>query len=162
MRVSCRELMPLIEAEVLAHGGRARFTVEGASMFPLLLNGDVVELEAYGARPLRVGDVVLAKDATDYFVLHRVARVKGEQCYLLGDAQITLTGPFTREQVIGRVTAAWRHGRRLPTLGPGWRLWGPVWCALPRWRNAAIEGLRRCRHALRRPFQSRRYSSPRL
>lgn len=130
MIVPSRELMPLVR-DALGRGQRVRMTVTGTSMWPFLRDGDVVELEPAGT--LRVGDVVLvetARDGTAHYVLHRVVRVGEGTFFLRGDAQADAEGPFTSADVLGRVTAASRHGR-VRALDRGvWRVAGRLWLGI--------------------------------
>jgi signal peptidase len=150
MRVPCRELIPSLADEVLNRGGRVRLTVHGLSMSPFLRGGDVVELAPLPPAGPRVGDIVLARDAGGFYLLHRVARIGDGGYYLLGDAQTELSGPYERGQLTARVVAAWRGTRRLHVVGPGWRLVGPLWSASPRGRAALRELWRHCRRGWRR------------
>lgn len=129
MIVPARELMPLIRA-ALERNQRVRMTATGSSMFPFIRGGDVVELEPMCLPPV-VGDLVLAQcppvPEGERYVLHRVARVKGEAFFLRGDSQKDCEGPFTRGDILGRVTLIYRNGR-VHRLDHGiWRGVGLAW-----------------------------------
>ena len=97
-------------------------------MFPFIHNGDLVELEPVDSLPM-VGDLVLVQcgPEREQYVLHRVVRVDGETLFLRGDAQEVCDGPFTRVDVLGRVTKSYHNGR-VRRLDRGiWRFAGLVW-----------------------------------
>jgi signal peptidase len=150
MIVTARELMPVIRA-ALARNQHVRLTARGSSMFPFIRDGDVVELEPLHPLPV-AGDLVLAQCASgpegERYVLHRVVRVKGEAFFLRGDSQRDCEGPFTRGDVLGRVTRIYRNGR-VHRLDHGiWRRVGLAWnrCApLNLWLFQLTRQLRRKR-----------------
>ncbi len=115
MVVPARQLMPMI-CYALARGQHVRLTNTGGSMLPFIHDGDVVELEPAGSSPL-FGHVVLVRCGSEpeRYVLHRVVRVQGEIFFLRGDAQKACEGPFTRGDVLGRLSKSYGHGgvRRL-------------------------------------------------
>jgi signal peptidase len=150
MIVPARELMPVIRA-ALERNQRVRLTATGSSMFPFIRGGDVVELEPMHSLPV-VGDLVLAQCASvpedERYVLHRVVRVKGEGFFLRGDAQPDCEGPFTRGDVLGRVTLIYRNGRAHRLDQGIWRHVGLAWnrCApLNIWLFQLTRQLRRKR-----------------
>jgi hypothetical protein len=123
MILPARELMPLVRA-ALDRGQRVRMTVSGSSMMPFLRDSDIVELEP--ASQLRLGDMVLVR-AGERYVLHRLVCIKGASFFLRGDAQLWCEGPFTAENVLGRVTVAWRKGRTRSFDRKFWRAAGLLW-----------------------------------
>jgi signal peptidase I len=129
MILAARELMPVIRA-ALARNQHVRLTATGSSMFPFIRGGDEVELEPIHQLPV-AGDLVLAQCASlpegERYVLHRVVRVKGEAFFLRGDAQPDCEGPFTRGDLLGRVTRIYRHGRLCRVNQGLWRRVGLVW-----------------------------------
>jgi hypothetical protein len=123
--IAARELMPII-CSALQRGQRVRMTATGGSMRPFLHNGDVVELEPLDSLPV-MGDVVLVRSGRERYVLHRLVRVKGGKLFIRGDAQEYCEGPFTRGDVLGRVTRCCSNGRvRRLDSGP-WRFAGLAW-----------------------------------
>ena len=122
-------LMPVIR-DALLRGQRVRMTVTGGSMWPLLCDSDVVELEPAPAP--RLGDMVLVKTnsqgAADRYALHRVVRVHGHDAFFVrGDAQPHAEGPFASKALLGRVTTIWHNGRARDQQRGRWRLIGLIW-----------------------------------
>ena len=103
-------LLPEIK-RLLDAGHQVQFTPKGVSMRPYIEGGrDSVILERL-ARPLRVGDMVLAKIGETY-VLHRVVQCRGEQLVLHGDGNLGGSEHCRVSDVLGIVTLILRSGRR--------------------------------------------------
>jgi signal peptidase len=142
MIVPNAELIPLLTEAVLCRGARARLTVTGSSMWPLVRHGDVVEISAVGDRPVAVDDLLLARRDNGSYVLHRVVRVSDGSIYLLGDAQTLREGPLRREQCIAVVVAAWHGDHPLPLTNPVFRLTVRLWRWLTPCRPVVLRVLR--------------------
>lgn len=100
MILPSRVLIPLVHA-ALNRGQNVRLTVKGDSMIPFIHNGDLIELEPIRSN-LSTSDIVLAKTANGYFVLHRIVHIKDENVWLRGDSQNYCEGPIARKKIIGR------------------------------------------------------------
>jgi hypothetical protein len=102
--------------EALKSAGQARLAVTGTSMLPSIRPGDMLEVHRQGMEAILPGDVVLFL-RTGGFAAHRVVeRVIGPERTLLitrGDALRVPDPPVTPEELLGRVTAILRGGRRL-------------------------------------------------
>ena len=102
--------------------------VTGSSMTPFLVSGrDTVFLSRL-ERPARRGDILLYRRDSGQYVLHRVWRVETDGTFtIVGDAQTELERGIRADQVIARVTAVERKGKR---MGPGsfwWEFFEKVW-----------------------------------
>jgi signal peptidase I len=108
--------------EVLKSAGQARLAVTGTSMLPSIRPGDVLEVQRQSVADISRGDVVLfARHGS--FAAHRVVEKTGgaDRAFLVtqGDALRTTDSPVSPEELLGRVTAILRGGRRLdPHLTP--------------------------------------------
>lgn len=121
----------LVDASLMA-GEHARLIVNGASMLPLLRSGDAVWVERVQHARLRCGDViVLWRDGA--FLTHRLARIDQDRVYTKGDHRRTFDPPSGLHDIVGRVTAIERDGRRTDVTGGGWG-------AVNRWCGAALRG----------------------
>lgn len=116
--VSMADLYPVMEEAMLA-GCRVTLTVTGASMLPLLRHRqDTVTLETVTGR-LRPNDVVLYRQADGRFVLHRIVGMeKNGDCILCGDNQLVWDHHVKRRQIIGRLVAFTRKGRKIACTSP--------------------------------------------
>lgn len=84
------------------------------SMIPTFRKGDRLELGR--AEALRAGDIIVYRQAR-LFVCHRIQRIEGPHLYLKGDASAGPPEQISALDVVGRVTALLRDGRRL-TVAP--------------------------------------------
>ena len=121
-------LLAVIIHEVFSSGGRVRLQVEGDSMSPWLQSGeDDVILASPQGRTWGRGDVVLAVNDLNCYVMHRVFRRERGGTWLLGDAQTDVEGPWREEQVIALVERVVRQGRELDMASAQARLFAWVW-----------------------------------
>jgi len=105
----------------LQANGRLRLRVAGASMAPLLREGDAVWVEPAAVTELRRGDVLVVRLAGD-FVTHRLVGVDAQGWHTKGDNAAMPDPPFAPEAILGRVSAAERRGRTIDFRHPSWRL----------------------------------------
>ena len=119
---------------VLAGGYSVRVQVTGRSMRPFLQGGEVLIIEPVGSRLLRVGDVVLFKDAQDRLVIHRVIRARDTSIQTQGDALNEPDSPVEIGRIMGKVERVendWsshldlesRAQRVRGRMLAGWSLW---------------------------------------
>ena len=110
------ELKGELFLEILNSTGQSKLAVTGASMLPAIWPGDVLEVHRQAASEISLGDVVLFARHGG-FAAHRVVeKVTGPERTLLitrGDALRAADPPVSPEELLGRVTAILRGGRRL-------------------------------------------------
>lgn len=125
-----------LSAEVLRDGKVLRFRGHGASMEPLVRDGDILWVEPVDARGVRCGDTVLFHDAQGRVVVHRVIGVDagftGRRFTLQGDAVLRPDGVIPQARIFGRLAAIERDGKRIEMDQPVMRVLG--WLALLRSR----------------------------
>lgn len=122
--------------------------VTGGSMLPFLAGGrDTVYLTAIDRR-LRRGDMALYQRENGTYVLHRVYAVKKDSYTMLGDAQTQLEPGIRHEQVVARVTAVLRKGKRLQPGCFFWDFFEKIWPGLRALHTPSL----RIYGALRRTF----------
>lgn len=103
-------LMPEYEA-LLKEGAELPLVISGGSMLPFLAPGrDSVMLKAPD-RPLKRGDIVFYRRRNGAYILHRLLRVRGDSCWMVGDAQTIIEGPLDRSCIFAYVTRVQRKGR---------------------------------------------------
>jgi signal peptidase I len=115
----------LLFTQFLAAGGAARLTVVTGSMIPFLRPGDRVVVQAVPPESLHIGDILLLT-AQPRPLLHRLLAIHGAGSDAIlrtkGDAARYCDEEIHMQQVIGRVTAIERSGKRLqctPATRPG-------------------------------------------
>jgi hypothetical protein len=110
------ELKGELFLEVLESTGQAKLAVTGTSMMPAIRPGDILEVHRQGMETILPGDVVLFMRNSG-FAAHRVLeKMQGLRQSLLitrGDALRVPDPPVSPEELLGRVTAILRGGRRL-------------------------------------------------
>ena len=130
-------------------------TYRGTSMNPTLCASDLLEIEAYDDRPLRIGDIIFfMPPEADCPAVHRVVRVTSEGIRTKGDNNSRLDPWLIRpEDVIGRVVWAARGKKRRRIYGG--RV-GQLWSFWIRGLKVVARGLSFLYHLLARSgFMSR-------
>ena len=96
--------------ELLSRGEPLKFTARGQSMWPYLLDGDVVEIVPRKA-PVSIGDIVFVPNV-EFGQVHRVIDVDHSGRVLVrGDALYEPDGWFDLEQISGVLGSVLRRGR---------------------------------------------------
>ncbi len=135
--VAMADLYPVLE-EKLRAGGPVTLTATGFSMMPLLHHQrDSIILEPLEGPP-RINDVVLYRRESGQFVLHRIVSMETNGDYIMcGDNQYALEHHITQHQVVSRLQAFIRNGRRISCTSTWYKAYV---CLLP--------ALRLIRHGL--------------
>ncbi len=110
------KIVMALTAEALRSFGEVRSVVRGASMVPTMFPGDIVVVRRKTARTARPGDVMLFF-REGFFCAHRLMgrTQEGGPIRLIarGDALDKDDPPFTEDEVLGRVEAVIRRGKRI-------------------------------------------------
>lgn len=124
-RIPMAELSELLLLQ-MENGGRARLTVTGGSMLPMLRpHRDAVELITPNGMQKK-GDIILYRRQDGDFVLHRIIAL-GENAYICsGDNQV-MREPVKPEQVLAVVDGYIRKGKKRSIHGFGYRLYKGLW-----------------------------------
>jgi len=100
-------LLDLTEAVILS-GKPVKVKTSGYSMRPFINKGSVATVERHDFHKIKVGDVVVFKDNSN-FIAHRVIRIKkrADNWLLIckGDSRSRADSPFGVDKYIGKVTA---------------------------------------------------------
>lgn len=106
-----------LSAEILNRGIPLRLQVQGASMAPLIRDGDILTLEPVNIRGISVGDAILFKSLKGNLMIHRVIQKKRSlntfHFLTQGDQAADNDGWIASEQVFGKVTTIERGQRIL-------------------------------------------------
>jgi len=116
-------------SETLLQAGTAvRFRASGASMLPLIQEGDILLVKPVAPCQIRVGDVVLFITKECRPLVHRVIkRQKQAQCYsflLKADQASEEDGLIAQEEVLGRLESVERAGREISMRSLAYRMMG--------------------------------------
>jgi signal peptidase I len=113
---SKREARLDLAAEVLHRFGEVRFVAHGSSMIPSIYPGDLLTVRSESVTNARSGEIVLFLLGGRFFV-HRVMRKWPQRDRVLfatrGDALPQEDSPVDGSQLLGRVTAILRYGKRI-------------------------------------------------
>jgi signal peptidase I len=115
----------------------------GPSMNPTLREPEIMEIVPCGGLSLRAGDVVLfLRPGSDRTVVHRVTRATTEGISTRGDNNALEDHVLLRrEDIQGRVVAAWR-GRKRREIAGGFRgRWNSRWLRLRRLMDRGVSPL---------------------
>ena len=67
--------------------------------------------------------------------MHRIYKVKGDEYFIVGDAQSVVEGPVLRDQIFSIVTQVKRNGRMLTPSSLTWKYYEKVWINLLPYRG---------------------------
>ena len=81
-----------------------RFVAMGQSMYPTILNGEMLHVEPIGRQRLKSGDILLFR-SNGAFKAHRVVRVEDDRFVTRGDASPQEDGVIDSAQILGWVVA---------------------------------------------------------
>jgi hypothetical protein len=112
----------------LAGGADAEVPLAGASMYPALREGDRLEVSPIGARPPRPGEIVVVCRG-ERLVAHRLVSLARGVAVTRGDASAADDRPIASSEILGRVVAVRRRGRRRAPPARGSRL-SRLWARL--------------------------------
>ena len=119
-------LMPVL-CDLLAEGKDVPLTVTGNSMQPFLMHGRDSVVVSPVTAAVRRGDVVLLRDASGRYLLHRVLRLRGEALITCGDGNMRPDRSETPGMIVGVVTHARRKGRMIGPDSFVWKFYARVW-----------------------------------
>lgn len=120
------------EIEQLLEAGKAvQIYPKGYSMYPMFVPGrDAAVIKKAQISRLRRADVVLYRRKEGILVLHRIAKRKGNDFYMVGDNQVNLEGPLEAEQIKGILLSFVRNGRTISVRNPIYRGCASLWLML--------------------------------
>lgn len=103
--------------EVLARGLGVRFRASGRSMYPAIREGETITVQPVASSTVKKGDIILYRWQRGV-IAHRVVGVEkfaGDSFRLImrGDASGAPIERVAPDQVLGRVVAVDRNGRRI-------------------------------------------------
>ena len=114
-----------IENELCQSGVYASVT-KGSSMRPLFkTNRDVVILKRCDAEPKKY-DVVLYKDGTGKYILHRIVRVS-DKCFVIRGDNTFINERVSKNCILAVLTEFNRKGKKHLVTDRGYRLYARIW-----------------------------------
>jgi len=125
-KVDTREYVSVLR-ELTEQGKEVSLLVSGESMSPFLRTERDYIYFKKPDRELRRGDMVFYQRINGQFIMHRIWKRKGNEFYIVGDAQTEIEGPVMQEQIFAYITKVKRKGK---WIGPGdfwWEFFEHVW-----------------------------------
>ena len=151
--IPMEELFKAIQVQ-LENGGRARLTVTGCSMLPLLrAYRDAVELIPVSGRQEK-GKIILYRRESGQFVLHRIIALTEDGYICCGDNEADRE-PVAQHQLLAVVDGLVRRDNRIGLDNLSYRLYTALWVGLFPLRGIYIKARRvlgRGYNKLRRMF----------
>ena len=142
-------LMPEYET-LLKEGVELPLVISGGSMLPFLAPGRDSVMLKEPDRPLKRGDIVFYRRRNGAYILHRLLRVRGDSCWMVGDAQTIIEGPLDRSCIFAYVTRVHRKGK---VEKPGtfwWNFFEHTWLAMLPMRHVIMRAYGRLLHRKKR------------
>ncbi|MBO5868941.1 MAG: S24/S26 family peptidase [Oscillospiraceae bacterium] len=134
--IPMEELTELIMLQ-LENGGKARLTVTGVSMMPMLYNRrDTVNLIPVDGIQ-KVGEVILYRRENGQYVLHRIIQVTENGYICCGDNQ-AMREPVEHSQLLAVMESFTRKGKTYKRTDPGYRFYTWIWVNLFLFRKPYI------------------------
>ncbi|MCB9186994.1 MAG: S24/S26 family peptidase [Flavobacteriales bacterium] len=122
-KIAEKQLLREARLSMLRNGHQIRVTLDGYSMFPLLLPNDVAIVKPLHDALPQLGDIALV-ELPEKWIAHRIVQVKSKDGYRLAVSQgDSLTRPdqvLTKEMISGVIQEVYRDGKEVD-LCSGWR-----------------------------------------
>ena len=139
----------------MENGGRAKLTVTGRSMLPLLrAYRDSVELIPVSGQQKK-GNIVLYRRANGQFVLHRIVALTESGYILCGDNE-AVREPVSQEQLLAVVDGLIRKGKTVSLDNLSYRGYTTIWVGLFPLRGLYIKIRRWCGQRYRKLRKKRK------
>lgn len=121
---------------LVEEGQEVSMLIAGNSMSPFMIHERDSIAFRMPDRALRVGDMVFYQRVTGQYVMHRIYKITAEGYFMVGDAQMDIEGPLSREQIFAIVTKVRRKGK---WIGPGnfwWEFFEKIWIRIVPYRRS--------------------------
>jgi len=126
-----------LASQMLHAGYGLRFQASGGSMWPFILDGDILHVTHVARRHTTWGDLVLAKAGEDRLLVHRVVKTgrrNGIPVYLIkGDACTCPDGWFGEENIMGRVVMVEHGGQKIMLTSITQQFRARIWVVIAPW-----------------------------
>jgi signal peptidase I len=91
--------------------------ITSGSMWPVLSTGDLIFISGVEASDLAVGDIVVYRNPSGGFTIHRVARLESDYFVTKGDANFDEDPPVAYRDLVGRMLNIYEKPLRIPKVG---------------------------------------------
>ena len=136
--------------EYLEKNGKLTYRNIGTSMEPMLKQGrDLFTVKKKTAQRCKKYDVVLYRRSPNYYVLHRVIKVRDKDYVILGDNCINKEYGITDGDILGVMTEFVRKGHVYKVSNKIYMLYSRIWVATYRLRRIIL-GLKAQSHKIKK------------
>ena len=124
--VDTREYVSVLK-ELVEDGKEVSMLIAGSSMSPFLGHERDYIFFKKPEAPIKRGDMVFYQRRNGQYIMHRVWKVKDNQYYMVGDAQVEIEGPLERDQIFAIITKVKRKGKWCEPGDFWWEFFEKVW-----------------------------------
>jgi len=116
--------------QLLKEGKTVQFHPTGTSMYPLFVSAKDYAIVAPISGKIKRLDVLVYRRPDGPLVIHRVKKITKEGLFFVGDRQVEVEGPLSKECALGVMTSFVRKGKTHGTDYMPYRLYAHVWMFL--------------------------------
>lgn len=117
--------------KILREKGLLLYTNQGRSMLPYIKEGKDILVITPASDRISKYDIVLVKRPSGRYLLHRVLKVNAHNQYIIcGDNSFRCDVVIDRQDIIGKLDALIRDGRRNELNSIGYLVFVHIWCRL--------------------------------
>lgn len=124
--------------QLVESGKEVNLRVSGNSMAPFLIHQRDMVYFGPVRKPIKKGKIVFYQRDNGQFVMHRLYRVRGNSCWMIGDAQTQIEGPLTQDHIFGEITAVSRKGKMIQPGDFWWEFFEHIWIRVIPFRRHII------------------------
>lgn len=99
-----------------------RFRAKGHSMYPHILDGDILEIEPVDPKKIQLGDILFHLTPRKNLIAHRCIRIDHSAFYTKGDTAYGKGLQVRPEDILGRVSTVERNGNYISFQGNALRV----------------------------------------
>lgn len=124
--VNIHEYMPIL-IDILKEGQDVNLLITGHSMSPFLRHKrDTIIISKPDGHFYR-GQMVFYRRDNGQYVMHRIHHIKKDCLYMIGDHQVLIEGPITKQQVFGVIHKVIRKGKLITKGDFWWDFFEHIW-----------------------------------
>lgn len=124
--VDTREYVSVLK-ELVDEGKVVSMLIAGNSMSPFLCHQRDYIYFKKPDQKLKRGDMVFYQRKNGQYIMHRIYKIRGEDYYMVGDAQQVIEGPLKREQIFAVVIKVKRKEKWIEPGDFWWKFFEKVW-----------------------------------
>ena len=121
-------------------GKQVQIPAKGNSMLPFIREGkDVIILKKLNKHSIKKGNIVLALQKNERYVVHRIEKVDGDNVTLRGDGNIYAREKCTSQDILAEITAIKRGDKTINKKSIFWFCGKRLWPSSPFMRRVLLK-----------------------